>query len=240
MDRITGTITTILFDLDGTLLPMDMDIFTGKYFELLAAKMTGYGYEPKALIQNIWAGTKAMVLNDGSQTNEEAFWNYFFTQYGKEKQVDQKVFDEFYQNEFHQVKNVCGVNKRIPQIVAQMKSLGYRMVLATNPLFPAVATRGRIQWAGLKTEDFEFYSTYENSHYCKPNVEYYRELLQKLSLKPEECLMVGNDVEEDMIAETIGLSVFLVTDCMLNPKDRDISRYPNGNFEDLLRYINEI
>ena len=35
--------------------------------------------------------------------------------------------------------------------------------------------------------------------------------MQKLNVSPEECLMVGNDVSEDMIAETIGMKVFLIT-----------------------------
>lgn len=230
-------ISTILFDLDGTLLPMDMDIFTGRYFELLAAKMTGYGYEPEALIKNIWAGTKVMVENDGEQTNEAAFWKHFSEQYGEKGLADQPIFDDFYANDFNRVKEVCGYNARVPQVIEEIRDMGYREVLATNPLFPAVATRGRVSWTGLSTDDFECFTTYENSHYCKPNVNYYRELLEKLQLKPEECLMVGNDVDEDMIAETIGMSVFLISDCMLNRNHKDISKYPQGSFDDLLVYI---
>ena len=54
-------IKAILFDLDGTLLPMDQDEFTKGYFKLLAAKLAPYGYEPKTLIDTVWAGTAAMV-----------------------------------------------------------------------------------------------------------------------------------------------------------------------------------
>ena len=230
-------ITTILFDLDGTLLPMDMDVFTGRYFELLASKMTGYGYDPKELIQNIWAGTKVMVKNDGRLTNEEAFWNFFCEKYGEERLEDQKVFDAYYANEFNEVQKVCGFNEKVPQLIQEIKRMGFREVLATNPLFPEIATRGRASWEGLSVDDFEYFTTYENSHYCKPNVEYYKELLEKIQVQPEECLMVGNDVDEDMIAETIGMSVFLITDCMLNRSNKDISRYPHGDFDDLLEYI---
>ena len=70
-------IKTVLFDLDGTLLPMDQDAFTKGYFRLLAAKVAHRGYEPKALVDGVWAGTAAMVKNDGSCTNEEAFWKRF-------------------------------------------------------------------------------------------------------------------------------------------------------------------
>ena len=81
------------------------------------------------------------------------------------------------------------------------------------------------------------YTTYENTCYCKPNPDYYRDLLQRLDCQAEECLMIGNDVEEDMIAESIGMKVFLLTDCMINKKERDISVFPHGGFKDLLQYL---
>ena len=111
------------------------------------------------------------------------------------------------------------------------------MVLATNPIFPREATRNRIRWAGFEPESFEYYTTYENSCYCKPNPKYYLELIGKLGLKPEECLMVGNDVGEDMIAEKIGMKVFLITDCLINKNDEDISKYPHGGFKEYMKFI---
>ena len=112
-------------------------------------------------------------------------------------------------------------------------------MLATNPIFPSIATESRIRWAGLEPEDFELYTTYENTGYCKPNPDYYRDILNKLKLQPEDCLMVGNDVTEDMIAASVGMDVFLLTDCMINKEQKDISVYPHGNFEQLMAYINE-
>ena len=117
---------------------------------------------------------------------------------------------------------------------------GYRLVLATNPIFPAIATESRIRWAGLEPKDFEFYTTYENSGYCKPNPDYYREILNRLQVSPGECLMVGNDVTEDMVAETLGMKVFLLTDCLINKEEKDISVYPNGSFEQLLAFVEQL
>jgi FMN phosphatase YigB (HAD superfamily) len=54
---------------------------------------------------------------------------------------------------------------------------------------------------------------------------------------PEDCLMVGNDATEDMIAQTIGMKVFLLTDCLINKNNLDLSGYPQGNFDSLLDYI---
>ena len=49
--------------------------------------------------------------------------------------------------------------------------------------------------------------------------------------------MVGNDVGEDMIARDLGMQVFLLTDCLINRKEKDISVYPNGSFDELMDYI---
>ena len=118
--------------------------------------------------------------------------------------------------------------------------MGFNVALATNPIFPSIATEYRMQWAGLDRNDFELYTTYENSCHCKPNPDYYRDVLSALAVKPEECLMVGNDVTEDMIAETLGMKVFLLTHSLINKENKDISVYPNGNFEDLIRFIENL
>lgn len=230
------SIKAVLFDLDGTLLPMDQDEFVKKYFGMLAAKMAGHGYEPKELIEVIWAGTKAMVKNDGSRSNEDAFWDSFTAHYGEKVREDIPLFDEFYQKEFDSVKESCGYNPKAAEAVAKIKSMGYRVALATNPIFPEIATRSRMRWAGLKAEEFEFFTTYEKSIHCKPNPEYYKDVAARLNVRPEECLMVGNDVTEDMVAETLGMKVFLLTDCLINKEEKDISVYPNGGFEELLAY----
>lgn len=230
-------IKMIFFDLDGTLLPMDNDEFTKGYFRLLAAKLVPFGYEPKKLVDAIWAGTAAMVKNNGSQSNEEVFWQKFIAIYGEKVHTDKHIFEEFYEKEFQNAKTLCGFNQKAVETVKRIKELGFRTTLATNPIFPATATESRIRWAGLKPKDFELYTTYENIGYCKPNPEYYRELLKRLQVEPEKCLMVGNDVTEDMVAETVGMKVFLLTDCLINKDKKDISVYPQGSFEQLIEFV---
>ena len=227
----------ILFDLDGTLLPMDQEVFTKDYFKRLAAKLLPHGYQADQLVDGIWAGTAAMVKNDGTCTNEEAFWRRFVQIFGEKALADKPIFDEYYRVEFQQVDEVCGCSAEAKATIEELKKRGYRIALATNPIFPAIATESRIRWAGLEPEEFELYTTYENTCYCKPNPDYYRDLLQRLDCQAEECLMIGNDVEEDMIAESIGMKVFLLTDCMINKKERDISVFPHGGFKDLLQYL---
>jgi len=227
----------VMFDLDGTLLPMDMDEFTGGYFKLLAKKAAPRGYEPQPLVNAIWHGTAAMVRNDGSCKNEDAFWKDFVGVYGEKAWNDRSLFEEFYANEFSAAKQFCGFNPKAAEAVRSIREEGLRVALATNPLFPRVATEKRIRWAGLEPEDFEFFTTYENIGFCKPNPDYYRELLGWAGLQGEECLMVGNDVGEDMIAAALGMRVFLLTDCLINKAGVDIEQYPHGDFDALNEYV---
>lgn len=230
-------INTILFDLDGTLLPMDQEKFVNGYFKMLAAKLAPYGYEPQQLINAILAGIKAMIKNDGSQLNEDAFWKRFVEIYGDKVLADKPVFEDFYKNEFQDARSFCGFNPKAAETVRSLKDKGYRVVLATNPLFPSIATESRIRWAGLEPSEFDLYTTYENTSYCKPNLDYYRDILKRINCRPEECLMVGNDVGEDMVVEALGMQAFLLTDCLINTQKKDITAYPHGSFEQLLSML---
>lgn len=230
-------IKAILFDLDGTLLPMDQDYFISEYMKGLAAKMTGFGYEPEPFIKAMWAGVKAIYKNDGSLVNEDCFWNVVNEVLNRNVRADELHFNSFYENEFQNYKSVCGFDERAATAVRAIKEKGFRVALATNPFFPAIATASRIRWAGLDPSEFEFYTTFENSYSCKPDPRYYLEVAKKMDLDPDECLMVGNDVRDDMTAATVGMKVFLLTDCLINVKQLDTSAYPQGSFEELMRYI---
>lgn len=233
-------ISTILFDLDGTLLPMDQDIFVKSYFKNLGAKLAPYGYEPEPLFNGIWKGIAAMVANDGSRTNEDCFWECFAGIFGEKVYEDKPVFEEFYRVEFQEAAKYCGFTPQAKETVDALRGMGYHITLATNPIFPAVATESRIRWAGLEPSDFISYTTYENCRHCKPNPDYYRDILEGLQTPPEECLMVGNDVEEDMIAGSLGMSVFLLTDCLINKGGADLSVYPHGSFPELMEYVRSL
>ena len=230
-------ITTVLFDLDGTLLPMDQDEFVETYFGLLAKFMLPHGYEPKQLIKTVWEGTAAMLKNDGTRTNEQVFWDCFCSRYGEDVKSKIPLFESFYATDFLGGKAACGFNPKAVETVRELKKMGLRVALATNPIFPPIATENRIRWAGLTPEDFEIYTTYVNSHYCKPSPEYYKEVADGLRVDPEECLMVGNDVSDDMPAQNLGMKVFLLTDCLINRKHEDITKFAHGSFDRLMEYI---
>jgi len=229
----------VLFDLDGTLLPLD-DRFVEYYFSLLAKKMANYGYDPDLLLKTIIKALEAEAANDGTISNREMFWKVFSSVFGEDSIKDEPVFDEFYRNEFQKVKDVCSPTPKAKYIVDMLRSKGIRVILATNPIFPKVATDSRIRWAGMEPEDFDMYTTFEDIGVSKPNLDYYRLLLDRFGLDPKDCVMVGNDVEEDMVAEELGMKVFLMDHYIINRNNADISRYPTGDFDDLNDYLNKL
>ena len=230
----------ILFDLDGTLLPMDLSVFIKAYFGSLAKRLAVHGYDPNTLIDGILKGTRAMIKNDGAKTNEEVFWDTFACVFGEQSRADEPKFNQFYVEDFDKVQASCGFDPKAAPTVKALKARGFRLALATNPIFPSIATQKRMRWAGLDKDDFELFTTYENSRYCKPNLEYYKEILSQLGVSAEECLMVGNDVAEDMVAERLGMKVFLMPACLLNKDGKDVSGYPQGDFDDLLAYVDSL
>ena len=233
------SIKHILFDLDGTLLPMVQDEFVKFYMPLLAKSHTvaGVSIVPLRFIGAGWAGYEAMVKNDGSRTNREAFWSYIEPELPLPTEESEKIALNFYADEFNQA--IC-TTKPTPvsdQIVKRAKERGFEIYLATNPVFPRCATLNRIRWAGLDAEDFKVITTYEKCTYCKPNPEYFRGILEEFRLDPAECLMVGNDVGEDLSIRTLGVKTYLVTDTMENKKNLPIESEYTGALSDLLEFI---
>jgi len=225
----------ILFDLDGTLLPMDQDVFVQTYFGLLAKNLSQKGFDPQKLIQSVWAGTRAMIQNNGDFSNEDVFWMEMIKIYGENIVNEKGTFEQFYINDFPKVQKCCGFNKQSNEVVKLLKSKGYKLVLATNPIFPEIATRQRIKWAGLDINDFELVTTYENSRFSKPNLNYYLEILDKINVTATECMMIGNDVSEDMISSQLEMKVFLLTENLINKNNENINNYSHGNFDDLIK-----
>ena len=178
---------------------------------------------PKALIGTIWKGVEAMVLNDGSMTNEDAFWKCFEEISGLSRaEVEQETLDFMQMNLMSNC--IYKPNPRADQVVKLLKEHGVKVYLATNPIFPRVGTMNRIRWAGIDAEDFEVITTYETYHYCKPNPKYFQEVMEEFGLNPKECLMVGNDVQEDLTIRSLGVKTYLLTDTLENKKNIPIRR----------------
>lgn len=227
-----------LFDLDGTLLPMDIRKFTEFYLQALCRRFVPeIGIEAKTLVKAVWDGAGAMAKNDGTVLNSEVFWKTMNTVCDRDMRAYAEDFDDFYRNEFIEAKKATEFTPYAKKTIDFLKSRGVRLIIATNPIFPKAATYRRIEWAGLDPSDFEYVTVYDNCSSCKPNLNYYADICSFCKIKPEESLMTGNDVDEDMCASHLGFNTYLITDCLINRKDKDISVYRNGSFEDYFEYL---
>lgn len=212
----------IMFDLDGTLLPMEQEAFTGGYFRELAKVLISLGVDEQKLVPVIWAGTKDMTKNDGTCPNKDRFWNRFREEMengaGTDVDVEKcmEVTDEFYVTGFHRAKKFTKENPLAKEAVQAAREKCEKVVLATNPIFPLAGQLSRLEWIGLEEKDFDYVTSYETESYGKPNPKYFSEVCRKMGYLPEECLMIGNDVKEDMLAARVaGMDCYLVTDCQI-------------------------
>ena len=128
---------------------------------------------------------------------------------------------DMYTHGFNQLKNICEMEPLSKPLVDMVKSYGLTTVLATNPLFPKVATYARCSWSGVDTDAFDFITTYENSISAKPDPYYFTWLLQHLGLTKDEVILIGNDCIEDGAAVSLGIDVMLVNRYLEHPELKD-------------------
>jgi FMN phosphatase YigB (HAD superfamily) len=235
-----SAITTILFDLDGTLLPLDLDAFMHGYFDLFGKHCASLGYDVEKAIEGLFAGMKAMLFeSDGSSTNKERFDRSFSSASGIESESFNARFASFYDGAFNQLESAATRSERAIAVVKYLNDKGYELVLATAPLFPWQATHARLRWAGLDPTLFKTITTYEHCRYTKPHLSYYQNLLTEIERPVDRCLMVGNDVEEDMVVQELGMSAYLVTDCLINRKEAPIEGLQRGSLDDFHHFCKE-
>lgn len=206
-------IEAVLFDLDGTLLEIEIDRLLPPYIQLLAAELADY-IPPDTFGDELMTAVAEMIGNtDHHHTNERVFWMAMERHTGVTADIVGELIERFYKEKFPTLKHVARrvdiANDVVQEIAQNVKTV----VLATNPIFPEVAIRERLTWAGVNSDHFSLITSYEKMHACKPNSEYYREICALVGIRPENCLMVGNDYDMDIVpAAAIGMHTYLVDD----------------------------
>lgn len=236
-------IKVVAFDLDGTLIDFSIKEFIKAYLKSLYKylcehselaideKTFGYG-----LLQSMEDILK--INNESSAYDKfyQALENYF----PFDKELMKRLVSEYYQSDFNSLKDLVVGNPYLKKVIEYLKEKNIKMIVATNPLFPHEGILARMQWGDIDSKDFLFVTFGEDFHYIKPDLNYYREIISRLKIQPEELLMVGNDVEEDMCASELGCQTYLVTDCLLSRRENEKNVINKGTSHELYDYIRRV
>ncbi|MGM9857798.1 MAG: HAD family hydrolase [Bacilli bacterium] len=226
-------IKKIFFDLDGTLLNMNLDLFIKLYIsgiaKFLANKKVDNAEQISMAILN---SSLKMVENDGTRTNEELFWDVFEKSTGIKKDNIEPIMVEFYEKYFIEVSPSISENSNMVKAINTLYKKGYKLYLTTNPLFPLVATLARMSWANVDSNKFEFITCFTDCHYSKPNPLFFEEIVKRFNINKDEVLVVGNDAKEDLCCKKVELlNTYLITDNLLHAEEKEEAKYLSSSKE---------
>lgn len=199
-------IKAVLFDLDDTLLSLNLGAFVYRYVAgasaLLGEAARVSPWSLGAPFARCFLALEKADRTD-SLTNKE-LWNETFLQSAGIPLSDPAVADliDCYEREVvpGYAEGIVGARPQRGnrEAIEAVHELGLICALATNPTFSLECDRARMGWAGVSEEDFALVSTLENSHRCKPSARYYEEFATAIGVAVDECLMVGNDRKRDL------------------------------------------
>ena len=215
-------IRAILFDLDDTLLGNNTDTFMKRYFALLGEYARPVMNDATFLPHLIQA-TQATIRNtDPAHTNAEVFWANFEALSGGRRADLEPFFHHFYETEFLRLQPTVVVRPAAAPLLRAVFDRGLDVVIATNPLFPARAIEQRLAWAGVPIAEYPYalVTNYENMHAAKPQLAYYREILDAVGCAPDEAVMIGDDWHNDIVpAAELGLFTYWIASTDATPPD---------------------
>lgn len=232
-------ITTLLFDLDDTLLGNDMDDFLPPYLRAFAGHVAAVA-DSKAFVDSLLAGTQAMLANDDPRrTLQQAFSETFYRALNIQPETLAPLVDSFYTDSFPALRAITRPVPAAAQTIRWAFERGFKVVVATNALFPLSAIQQRLDWAGVSPAEFPYtlVTTLEFMHFAKPRPEYFAEILALVDSRPEETLMVGNDWSQDIApAAALGLHTFWINPAGAAPPANHARPAGVGSLADFLAW----
>ncbi len=215
--------TTLLLDLDGTLLDVEMRSFLEAFFPLAAARFGGPG-DVQRISQAMMAAARAMMeARSGARTVDLVFLEHFAPAVGRTPAQIRTAFGAFYREEFERMRRLVRPIPGARAFVDAALRLGFELVLATNPVFFLDPIRARVRWAGLADVPFALVTCAENMRWTKPHAGYYRQILAMTGRRAEQCLMIGDDPRMDMAAKGTGIATWLATGAEDTPRDAPLA-----------------
>lgn len=203
----------VLFDLDGTLLDLDLSDFLRRYFIALEEAARPLFTDPGdrgAFMRALNASVGAMTEPHPGRTNQSVFFSDLYDRTGIDLDTHWPVFEDFYAEVFPTLVAGARPAKGARRAMQTALDLGLRVAIATNPIFPRIAVDHRLTWAGVADLPVDVVTAYEQMESCKPSLSYFRQTAGLLEAAPAHCLMVGDDRLLDMAASDIGMRTFYV------------------------------
>jgi len=236
----TATVKGVLFDLDGTLLQVEMREFVQAYIDGLAKHFPDVP-DPAAFGRAIKASIRALLASEeGVASNEEFFLSVLGRHLGIEAALCGERLARYCANGMAGLEPLVRPLALARDILTRCFERGLKVVVATNPVFPRPMVEARLRWAGIADFPFDHVTTFDNSRYCKPHPGYFRDVLGRLGLAPQECVMVGNDTEHDLGARAAGIPTFLVDTWLLDRARGDYVTDYRGGHLDLFRFLGQL
>lgn len=202
-------IVNVLLDIDNTLIQFDENEYFEGYIQRLSP------FFPQKSVDKLAKALKDAIstisFNNGNFYNSELFYRTFSSELSLPEKKAREVFQSFYKTDFDYLKNITKPTEGVKETLNQLKEEGLRLIIASNPFYPYEAQKKRLMWAGLNPDDFSYITHLDNSRFCKPMADYYKEICLQTGIKPQESLMVGDDEVNDLSAKEAGIWTFLLT-----------------------------
>lgn len=218
-------IKAVLLDMDNTLLLNPDTVFAQRFLQLWDDHFSTAGIDdaPKRL-------RRALRIMGYKQRGNISNWAVIVREMGNgdaETEIE-PLLDRFYADVYPELASCIAPVDGAADLIYRLRESDYQVVIATNPLYPEKAIKQRMAWAGLPLDDdlYEFISSADTMHFSKPDPAYYGELLGRVGVEPDEALMVGDSLRNDIQpAQTVGLRTFHIgedglTNFMLQMRER--------------------
>jgi len=230
-------IKAILFDLDGTLLEIEMQKYIPSYAASLAARLHHLVAVDKT-VAAIFSAISALINRESGQaSNATYFHQHIADRLDLDAERVERSFAGFFSDGLAILDPHMQPHPLARTLIEQSLKRGLTVVIATNPVFPQVVVEARLARAGLAEFNFQLVTSFENCSRCKPNPEYFRAIMTRLNLSAEACLMVGNDTKHDLAARKLGIPTFLVDTWLIDRCQGEFKSDLRGDHSALLEFI---
>lgn len=237
LGKVSTPRKALLLDLDGTLINVDLDQFLKRYTQLLAQSFAPE-VPPERFGPAFMEGVMAMMDETSSdRANGQRFYDRFCPKVGVDQRWAVERADRFYQETYSTLRTMVQPIPAAPRLVEAARKRDWMVVVATQPLFPRIAIEERMRWGGLDPAAFDYITHMDAFRACKPNPLFFQELCQAIGVPPSRCVMVGNDVHDDMPAAGLGMATFLAKDFLLRADHPAPPPRAEGSLEDLLQLV---